>query len=114
KLDKADVISREEFKTYMNNDNVQIVDVRGITEFEAGHVPGAHHVFVGTIEDNLDKIRRDKQVIVQCQAGDRSAVAYSVLARNGFTRIKNYMGGMSEWVSHNETVNCTTPTSVGV
>ena len=114
KLEKADVISREEFKTYMNNDNVQIVDVRGITEFESGHVPGAHNVFVGTIEDHLDKIRRDRQVIVHCQAGDRSAVAYSVLARNGYTRVKNYMGGMSEWVTHNETVNCATPSSVGV
>ena len=114
KLETADVISREEFKTYMNNDNVQIVDVRGVTDYESGHVPGADNVFVGTIEDDLDKIRRDRQVIVHCQAGDRSAVAYSVLARNGFTRVKNYMGGMSEWVSNNETVNCTTHVSLSV
>ena len=113
-LQKADVISREEFKTYLNNDNVQIVDVRGVTEYEAGHVPGADNVFVGTIEDNLDKIRRDRQVIVHCQAGDRSAVACSVLARNGYTRVKNYMGGMQAWVNSNETVNCTTPIPLSV
>lgn len=113
-LQKADVISREEFKSYLNNDNVQIVDVRGVTEYEAGHVPGADNVFVGTIEDNLDKIKRDRQVIVHCQAGDRSAVAYSVLARNGYTRVKNYMGGMQAWVSNNETVNRATPTPLSV
>jgi len=113
KLEKAEVISRETFKSFMNNDNVQIVDVRGVTEYEAGHVPGADNVFVGTLEDNLEKVRRDKQVIVHCQAGDRSAVAYSVLARNGYTRVKNYMGGMSEWVTNNESVNSKPSASVG-
>ena len=104
-LQTADVISLEEFKTYINNEDAQIVDVRGVTEYEAGHVEGAENVFVGTIADNLDKISKDKQVIIHCQAGDRSSVAYSVLARNGFTNIKNYSGGMKEWLAfENKTV----------
>ena len=96
-LKKAEVISLDEFKTYLNKDDVQIVDVRGATEFETNCVQGADHCFVGTIQDNLHKIDRDKQVVIYCQAGDRSAIAYSVLARNGFTQIKNYVGGMKEW-----------------
>ena len=96
-LKKADVISIEEFKTYINKEDVQIVDVRGITEFQDKCVEGADHCFVGTIQDNLHKFSRNKQVVIYCQAGDRSAVAYSVLARNGFNHIKNYLGGMKEW-----------------
>src|SRR5690606_24775621 len=55
-LHKEDVITLDEFKTYIGKENVQIVDVRGVTEYEAGHVTGADNVFVGTLSDNLDKI----------------------------------------------------------
>jgi hydroxyacylglutathione hydrolase len=107
-LQTADVISLEEFKTYIGKDNVQIVDVRGVSEYEAGHVEGAENVFVGTLPDNLDKISKDKQVVIHCQAGDRSAVAYSILAKNGFKNVKNFSGGMKEWLAANgETIDCT-------
>src|SRR3546814_13109510 len=82
-LQTSDVISLEEFKTYIGEDNVQIVDVRGASEYEAGHVEGAENVFVGTLPGNLDKISKDKQVVIHCQAGDRSAIAYSILVTNG-------------------------------
>ena len=96
-LQKSDVIDIEEFKTYLGKEEVQIVDVRGKTEFEEGHVEGAENVFVGTLPQNLDKISKEKQVVIHCQSGDRSAIAYSVLRRNGFNNVKNYSGGMKEW-----------------
>ncbi|HCY89736.1 MAG TPA: MBL fold metallo-hydrolase, partial [Chitinophagaceae bacterium] len=107
-LQTADVISLDEFKTYIGkDDNVQIVDVRGVTEYEAGHVAGAENVFVGTLQDNFDKISIDKQVVIHCQAGDRSAVAYSLLAKNGFQNVKNFSGGMKEWLAcEGKTIAC--------
>ena len=96
-LNAADVIDIEEFTSYINNDDVQIVDVRGLTEYNAGHVKNAEHVFVGTIHENLDKIDKEKQVVIHCQAGDRSSIAYSILRKNGFNNVKNYSGGMKEW-----------------
>jgi hydroxyacylglutathione hydrolase len=96
-LQKADVIDLEEFKALAEKEEVQVVDVRNTTEFNAGHVKGADHVFVGTIEDNLNKIKKDKQVVIHCQSGDRAAVAYSLLRRNGFDQVKNYSAGMKEW-----------------
>jgi hydroxyacylglutathione hydrolase len=96
-LQTAEVINLEEFKVLAEKDEVQVVDVRNTTEFNAGHVKGADHVFVGTIEDNLDKISKDKQVVIHCQSGDRAAIAYSLLMKNGFNQIKNYSGGMKEW-----------------
>ena len=97
-LEKAEVISLEELKTYVGKDNVQIIDVRGASEFEANHIPGAQNIFLGTLSENLDKISREAQVIVHCQAGDRSAIAYSILAKNGFKNVKNFSGGMKEWL----------------
>ncbi|MGZ8527075.1 MAG: rhodanese-like domain-containing protein, partial [Kaistella sp.] len=87
----------EEFKTYLDKEDVQIVDVRGKTEYEEGHVKGAENHFVGTLPQNLDKISKDKQVVIHCQSGDRSAIAYSLLKKNGFDHVKNYSGGMKEW-----------------
>ena len=106
-LQKADIVSLEEFKNYVDNEEVQIVDVRGVTEYEEGCVEGADHCFVGTIEKSLHQINKDKQVVIYCQAGDRSSVAYSVLARNGYVNIKNYMGGMKEWKEKGETIRQT-------
>lgn len=96
-LEKADVITIEEFASMIGNDDIQIVDVRGENEFLARHIDGADHVFVGTLPDNLNKISREKPVVVHCQAGDRSTIAYSLLKRNGFKDVKNYSGGMKEW-----------------
>jgi len=99
-LQTADVISLEKFKTYLGKDNVQIVDVRGLTEYEDGHIDGAEHVFVGTLQDNLNKISKDKQVVIHCQSGDRATIANSILRRNGFDGVKNYYGGMKEWLAN--------------
>lgn len=96
-LEKADVIDIEEFKSYIGKPEVQIVDVRGKSEYDAGHVEGAENNFVGTLPDHVDKLSRDKQVVIHCQAGDRSSLAYSVLRKNGFKNVKNFSGGMKEW-----------------
>ncbi len=96
-LETADVIGYHEFEQYVGNPNVQVIDVRGATEYNSGHVEGADHLFIGTLEENLDKVSSEKPVIAYCQAGDRSTIAYSLLVRNGFTNVKNYAGGMKEW-----------------
>jgi len=99
-LQTADVIDLDTFKTYVDRDEVQIVDVRSKTEYEAGHIAGADHVFVGTLPDNLDNIHKDKQVIIHCQAGDRATIAYSILRKNGFNNVKNFSGGMKAWLAN--------------
>src|SRR5690606_24740655 len=96
-LDTADIIDIETFKGYVGKEDVQIVDVRGEEEYKAGHVEGADHVFIGTLQQNIDKINKEKQVVIHCQSGDRAAIAYSLLRAKGFENIKNYSGGMKEW-----------------
>lgn len=102
-LQTVDWVRMEELRTLINKPDVQIVDVRGETEYNANHIEGAIHVFVGALQDNLYKISKEKQIVVYCQAGDRAAIAYSILKRNGFEKVKNYSGGMREWRGINET-----------
>ncbi|MEQ7801925.1 MBL fold metallo-hydrolase [Pedobacter sp. ASV1-7] len=100
-LETETIINMEEFKSYILNPNVQIVDVRGLTEYQTYHVDGADHVFVGTLPDNLDKFDKDKQIVIHCQSGDRATIAQSLLANHGFKNVKNYSAGMKEWMEVN-------------
>lgn len=96
-LQTAEIIGFEAFRKAVDDDNIQIVDVRGINEYRDYHVPGAKHVFVGTLPSHLDEIPRDQEVVIHCQAGDRATIAYSLLRHHGFDNVKNYSAGMKEW-----------------
>jgi hydroxyacylglutathione hydrolase len=98
-LEKGNVISFDEFQNLYKNNNIQLVDVRGESEYKAGHIKGAENIFVGTLAENLNKLNKHKQIVIQCQSGDRTAIAYSLLAKHGFKNVKNYSGGMNEWVN---------------
>lgn len=96
-LETADIIDSEEFKNSLNREDVQIVDVRSKSEYDEAHIENVDHIFVGTLADNLDAISREKQIVIHCQGGDRAAIAYSLLRKNGFDQVKNFSGGMIEW-----------------
>lgn len=96
-LEKADIVSIDEFKELTTKNDVQIVDLRGATEYRSGHIECAENVLIGTLPQNLDKISKDKQVVIYCQGGDRAAIGYSILKQNGFKNVRNYSAGMNEW-----------------
>ena len=103
-LDKTKIISIDEFDTLAKNNGIQIVDLRGEAEYKAGHIAKADNVFVGTLPNNLNKISKDKTTVIYCQSGDRTAIGYSLLAKNGFKNILNYSGGLSEWINKGKPV----------
>jgi hydroxyacylglutathione hydrolase len=80
------------------NTTAQVIDLRGAAEFNAGHIAGATNVFVGTLLQNLAKVPKDKPVIIHCQGGDRAAIGYSLLVKEGYTNVSNYSPGMNEWI----------------
>ncbi len=98
-LEKVNNLSQEEFKNLYQHNGIQVVDLRGATEYNSGHIKGADHVFIGTLLNNLDKISKEKKVVIHCQGGDRSSIGYSLLAKNGFKNVMNYPGGINEWVN---------------
>ena len=78
---------------------VAVIDVRSQSEWDAGHLPGAHHVQLGTLPKRLDEVPRDGVVVVHCQGGTRSAIAASLLAARGYRNIINLQGGYQGWVN---------------
>ena len=78
-----------------------VLDVREPEEFvgELGHVAGAVLVPLDALEHRLPKLAGyvDREVVVVCRGGARSATAGAILRRAGFRRVQNLAGGMLAW-----------------
>ncbi|MFO7721549.1 MAG: rhodanese-like domain-containing protein [Gillisia sp.] len=98
-LEKTEVIAIDEFKTYLDTEDAEVIDVRGASEYKEGHIKGAKNIFVGTIQNHIDEIDTDKQVVIHCQSGARAAIAESMLAKHGVKDVKVYYGGTEEWLA---------------
>lgn len=73
-----------------------IIDVRTQQEFKNGHIKGAKNIPVGSLAQNLGKIKnKNTPVITCCASGMRSASAKSILQGQGYTDV--YNGGA--WTS---------------
>lgn len=104
-LFRSETVSMDEFKNILATNHTQIIDLRGETEYQAGHIPGTENLFIGTLEDNLDKIEKGQQVVLLCQSGDRTTIGYSLLVRHGFQNVKSFMGGTSAWMAEGNEVS---------
>ena len=74
-----------------------VVDVRQLSEYAAGHVPGALHVAAGSLPDRLDDLPRDRPIATVCASGYRASVAASLLRNAGFTNVSWVAEGVPAW-----------------
>jgi hydroxyacylglutathione hydrolase len=76
-----------------------IIDVRGKSEWDAGHIPGARHLFLGDLAEGARSLPRDRPLVVACQGGTRASIGTSMLRALGFSNVVNFSGGFAEWRS---------------
>lgn len=69
-----------------------ILDVREDIEVELGKIEPSVHIPVNDLRDNLDKLPKDKTIVVYCAVGVRGYIAARILTQEGFT-VKNLIGG---------------------
>jgi adenylyltransferase/sulfurtransferase len=75
-----------------------LLDVREPNEHALAHIPQARLLPLATLPEHLDTLPRDREILIHCKAGGRSAKAVKLLLDNGFTRVKNVSGGMDAWL----------------
>jgi len=79
-----------------------ILDVRTPEEFHGrgGHIDGAVLLPVQELSLRVGELAhlKDREIILVCRSGSRSAWAASYLCGQGFTRVKNLSGGMGGWL----------------
>ena len=76
---------------------MMILDVRTNKEYELGHIPGAMHVPLSDIGNKLKKLKKDKELVVYCQSGNRSIWAIKRLMGMGHKNLYNLKGGYLAW-----------------
>ncbi|HEY8452618.1 MAG: rhodanese-like domain-containing protein [Micromonosporaceae bacterium] len=80
-------------------DDVHLVDVREVDEWAAGHAPGAQHLPMSQLAGRLTEVPRDREVVVVCRSGHRSAHVVAYLRHLGWHNVHNLDGGMQEWAA---------------
>ena len=86
-----------ELKKMMDaEDDFQLIDVREEHEVDIASI-GGQLIPMGDVMDNLDKISKDKKVVLYCRSGKRSGAVAQALEQNGFTNIYNLKGGILGW-----------------
>ena len=87
-------ISFDEFYQLYQKESLSVLDVRGVEEFEALHLEGAHNFPLSQLTDTFEQLDKDKLYYVICKSGMRSARACQFLTEQGYEVI-NVQGGMN-------------------
>ena len=79
-------------------DDLQIIDVREPNEFEVARIPGSVLIPLGQVVTRISEIDPERETVVHCKGGGRSARAIEALTRAGFTgQMFNLSGGIIAW-----------------
>ena len=91
--------SLSEFKSRMQEDNTQLLDVRTDDEYNAGHIADAKQIdyFSADFKDQIAQLDKQKPVLIYCASGNRSSKAIDVMKTMGFTEIVELQGGYNAW-----------------
>jgi sulfur-carrier protein adenylyltransferase/sulfurtransferase len=80
-----------------NGSSPAVVDVREPYEWAIGRIPGARLVPLDSLPQAVPSPERDAELVVYCHHGVRSAAAVTWLRDQGFTRVRNLVGGIDRW-----------------
>ena len=81
----------------LQNEDVQVLDVRREREWEEGHIEGASWWPLDNFKVAPPEVDRTVPVAVHCKGGYRSMIACSLLQRAGFQNVVNVVGGFDAW-----------------
>ncbi len=84
-------------------DDLQLLDVREVQEWDALHAPGAVHVPLGELPHRVGELDPTRRIACVCRSGNRSAVATRWLLEQGLDAV-NVAGGMTAWVAGGHSV----------
>lgn len=95
-IDPQEVQARLEAGEQLN-----IIDVREADEVAEGKIPQAIHIPLGLVEFKMNELDKNKEYLVVCHAGGRSARAVQFLESQGYNAT-NVNGGMLAWEGETE------------
>jgi adenylyltransferase/sulfurtransferase len=74
-----------------------VLDVRNPEEYQICRIPGSRLLPLPDLPQRVGELDRDREMIVHCKSGMRSAKAIAFLRQQGFTKLRNLKGGILAW-----------------
>ena len=94
-IETLESISADEFAKRVKQGTINILDVRKDGEYNSTHLEDAQHFALDYINDNMNKVSKDKTYHIHCAGGYRSVIAASILKARGFDKLVDIAGGFS-------------------
>lgn len=84
----------------MNKENAVVIDVRTNDEWAKGHIAGARHIPMPTLQEKIAELTKLKKrpMIICCASGNRATAAATVLRKAGFENVFVLAGGITSWL----------------
>lgn len=99
------LIYQKELKQRMEKEEVILLDSRSPEEYEVSHLPGAKYVGYDEFSsESVERLDRDKPVVVYCSVGYRSEKIGEKLQEMGFEEVYNLYGGIFDWKNNKNAV----------
>ena len=91
-------ITVQELKDRLDKgDKVFLLDVREPHEFSMAKIEGSTLIPLGTLPQSLNQLDPADEIVALCHKGMRSADAVGFLLQQGFSNVKNLIGGIDAW-----------------
>lgn len=96
--DELEAVTFKELRRLMREEDVTVVDVRPVEEYEAGHIPGALSIPVPELKRRLRELPRSREVIAYCRGRYcvYSLEAVTLLRKHGY-RARRVREGLPDW-----------------
>ncbi|MEO8934529.1 MAG: rhodanese-like domain-containing protein [Xanthomarina sp.] len=93
--DNIVLLNLTDFRTQIENKEVQLIDVRTPEEFKEGHIEGALNIdyYSDDFSNNFNKLDKEKPVYLYCRSGSRSHKSAIKLSEMGFKTLYDLEGG---------------------
>ena len=92
-------ITPQELKARLDaGDDVLVVDVREAREWDICRIEGATLIPLQSLPARVGELPRDRDLVVHCKMGGRSAQAAAFLRAQGFEHVQNLTGGILAWI----------------
>ena len=96
-------LNPKEFKDYLVDDEVTLVDVREQWEFDICQIKGAILMPIGEIAMTYVNLNKDSKIALYCHSGIRSMHVADFLLSKGFQSLANLQGGIDAWAQEIDT-----------
>ena len=80
-----------------NNEDFMLLDVRNIQEVLFSKINGSIHIPMNEIMNRINELDSNKEIIIQCKSGKRSARVCEYLMTQNYKNVKNLIGGIIAW-----------------